>query len=52
MTEEELLLKIHYHSRRLGMISMLAFRKERLEEILNELEKLSKICIYEEGNDS
>lgn len=49
MTEEELLIRIHYYSKRLGIISILAFKKDKLEEVLGELERLDKICIYEEG---
>lgn len=48
MTKEEKLQKINCLSKRLGMISNLAFKKESLDDIIDELEKLTKICIYEE----
>lgn len=47
MTEEELLRKIHYYSKRLGMISYLAFKKEGLEDVLEELIRLDQICIQD-----
>ena len=46
MNEETLLLRINYLCKRLGPMSQLAFRKESLDEIVVELERLDKILIY------
>lgn len=42
---EEILLKINRLSKELGPISALAFKKDKLEDILSELEYLHSICI-------
>lgn len=49
MTPDELLIKINYHCLRLGPISTLAFRKEKLEDILEELKRMDKVCIMDVG---
>lgn len=48
MMEEEKIQRINYLTTKLGIISLLAFKKDNLDEVLIELEKLIKICIYEE----
>ncbi len=47
MNNDTLLQKINYYCKRLGGISQLAFRKEKLEDILAELERIDKVCIEE-----
>lgn len=48
MTNEELLIQINHYCKRLGSISALSFKKESLEDILEDLKRMDKICIYEE----
>lgn len=48
MTKEQLLIQIHFLAKKLGPISQLAFRKEKLEDILHELQTLDVLLINEE----
>lgn len=47
MTEEQKLLRIKFLAQRVGIASMLAFKKESLNDILTELEKLYKLSVQE-----
>lgn len=51
MTKEQLLIQIHFLAKKLGPISQLAFRKEKLEDILEELRFLHNVVLFEERDE-